>query len=64
MKCMTQSELHEDRRRLLWIGVATAVARSDIGMHSYTPANYADITLQRFDEKFKKPEDDKKGGQQ
>jgi hypothetical protein len=58
MKAVTEAQLHEDRRRQLWIGIATAVARSDVGMTSDTPANYADKALDRFDKRFAKPEDD------
>lgn len=60
MKSMTQAELHEDRRRSLWIGIATAVARANAMIERDDPANYADEALDRFDKKFAKPQE---GGQ-
>jgi len=53
---MTQAELYEDRRRQLWIWVATAVARSDSTRCCDTPADFADRALDRFDKRFAKPE--------
>lgn len=57
MKSQNPKDLHEDRRRQLWIGVAIAVARSDMPMDSDTPVRYANTALDAFDKRFKVEEE-------
>lgn len=46
------SEPQRDYRKELWIGVAIAVARSDSTTSEFSPGNFANTALAKFDAQF------------
>jgi len=49
-----QHKSHEQLRKELWIGVATAVARAEGARSRSAPGGWADEVLKDFDKKFPK----------
>lgn len=45
-------EPQRDYRKELWVGVATAVVRSDSTTSKYAPGDFADAALAKFDARF------------
>lgn len=54
-KEITQSEIHENIRKKLWCDVYVAYVGASNSTNNDGAYKWADIALERFDEKFNKP---------